>query len=149
MEPDHKAMIVISHPWEFVPKGSSHLNYHTSSSNTKADNNKTSIAGSSIGNNGTIAGTSASTAAMPTNAASITGAANNADLMAYSTNLNEKNRITLAHANLQRKNIKLMINSELNNSSINEISFIHWQKTPLINNMNFELAVFDFLYIYY
>lgn len=29
-------MIVISHPWEFVPKGSSHLNYHTNSITNKA-----------------------------------------------------------------------------------------------------------------
>ena len=31
-------MIVISHPWEFVPKGNSHFNYHTgSSSNANGD----------------------------------------------------------------------------------------------------------------
>ena len=47
MEPDHKAMIVVNHPWEFVPKGSSHLNYHTNSSaiisgaTTKQTDNKT------------------------------------------------------------------------------------------------------------
>merc|ERR1712127_1125112 len=40
VEPEQKAMIVISHPWEFVPKGSSHLNYHTNSSTTN-QNNKT------------------------------------------------------------------------------------------------------------
>ena len=27
----HKAMIVISHSWEFIPKGSSHFNYHVNS----------------------------------------------------------------------------------------------------------------------
>lgn len=32
-------MIVISHSWEFIPKGSSHFNYHINSAKSTAANN--------------------------------------------------------------------------------------------------------------
>ena len=123
-------MIVISHPWEFVPKGSSHLNYHTNSVNTKAGESKaTAAAGATRRSSGGGGG----------------GGGNDAqsqqqqqlNQQPFSSNLNEKNRVLFN----QRKNIKLMINSELNNSSLNEFSFVYWQKTPLINQMNFEASV--------
>jgi hypothetical protein len=36
----YKDMIVISHPWEFVPKGSSHLNYHGKDIKTESKSNQ-------------------------------------------------------------------------------------------------------------
>jgi hypothetical protein len=41
----YKAMIVISHSWEFIPKGSSHFNYHPNSIKSCQNNgvNKTHI----------------------------------------------------------------------------------------------------------
>ena len=35
----NKAMIVISHSWEFVPKGSSHFYYHINSVKSSSSNN--------------------------------------------------------------------------------------------------------------
>ena len=120
-------MIVISHPWEFVPKGSSHLNYHTNSVNTKAGENKaTAAAGATSRSSG------------GSNDAQSQQQQQQLNQQPFLTNANEKNRVLFN----QRKNIKLMINSELNNSSLNEFSFVYWQKTPLINQMNFETSVF-------
>lgn len=75
-------MIVISHPWEYVPKGSSHLNYHTNSINNKVE----------------IKNFTASNAAGSENQENTS----DADM------ITEKNRIT---QNNQYKNIKLELNN--------------------------------------
>ncbi len=77
-------MIVISHPWEFVPKGSSHLNYHTNSIDNKAES-KAFTAGHGAGSEGQIA----------------------ADLPFGASESEAKGRILQA----QRKNIKLELNN--------------------------------------
>ncbi len=130
-------MIVISHPWEFVPKGSSHLNYHTNSTTNGNTNNAT------------------------TNNGNITTSKNNNDKMSNTGGLNDStqqnmsqqqptyqkshlNRILLNQnnsSNNQRKNIQLIVHPEDNNSSLNEFSFAYLNKSPLLNNINFEQTV--------
>ena len=109
-------MIVISHSWEFVPKGSSHLNYHTNSStNTKSDTNKSAAIGSASG-----------------------GANNQPEQL---TNQQQHQQLNNDKKLGPKKNVRVMINSEFNNSSINDLSFAYWQKTPLINKLNFDQQV--------
>ena len=138
VESDHKAMIVISHPWEFVPKGSSHLNYHTNSTTNGNTNNAT------------------------TNNGNITTSKNNNDKMSNTGGLNDStqqnmsqqqptyqkshlNRILLNQnnsSNNQRKNIQLIVHPEDNNSSLNEFSFAYLNKSPLLNKiqLNYSLS---------
>ncbi len=124
MERDQRAMIVISHPWEFVPKGSSHLNYHTNSV---------------INENPVTTTTISSTCSIEANKIEL-NKVNTKDTeqpMAATTS-QTNNRALPLQMKSQRKNIKL----ELNNSSMTDYSFMCWQKNiPLINNLNFEIKV--------
>ena len=125
MEPSHKAMIVISQPWEFVPKGSSHFNYHTGSGNNKIDNKNA--------NNCTIGTESIQNQQQSQNHP------NQAQFFLQKSHLN---RVFSSHSQYgQRKNTQLIVHPEDNNSSINEFSFSFLNKSPLINNINFEITV--------
>ena len=132
MESTHKDMIVISHPWEFIPKGniakifsllnhfnnlrniqtflgSSHLNYQTSTiGNNKIDNKN----------------------------------ANN----------EQQSNLPKQHSrqvfNGRKDNIQLIGNSDDNNVSLNDFSFIYLNKSPLINNFNFETSVNNIFLLY-
>lgn len=96
MEPDHKAMIVISHPWEFVPKGSSHLNYHTNSITNKA------IIDSRTASN-------------------VAGGAEVQNTTDFGANHDTEGHNQHKAVQALRKNIKL----ELNNSSLTDYSFVY------------------------
>jgi len=122
VESDHKAMIVISHPWEFVPKGSSHLNYHTNSSNTINNNNN-----NNNNNNCNSTGT--------TNLKS--GSGIQEQTLTSLQQQQQQDKKALA----SKKNVRVMINSEFNNSIINDMSYGYLQKSPLINKLNFEQPV--------
>ena len=114
-------MIVISHPWEYVPKGSSHLNYHTDSINNKVGTKKF-----------TASNTTGSDNQLNAN-----------DAESLITDNKNRNVPSLIKNNNQYKNIKL----ELNNSSLTDFSFVYLQKTtPAISNLNFETQVNQFLY---
>jgi hypothetical protein len=123
VEREQKAMIVISHPWEFVPKGSSHLNYHTNSIKNNTLTTSTATSNTNIEANKT----EPSKACTKETEQQMTG-----------TTSQINTRTMPVHMQSQRKNIKL----ELNNSSLTDYSFMCWQKTvPLINNLNFETKV--------
>ena len=132
MEPEHKAMIVISHPWEFVPKGSSHFNYQTSSaaSNSKLDNKNMTTgtnANIHINQDGTFL-----------------SHLDSQHVDKLSNNQLEKNHLSRAFYNPVpqiRKNIKLVVNSEEINSNLNEFSFSYLQKSPLLNKFSYENSV--------
>ena len=133
VESDHKAMIVISHPWEFVPKGSSHLNYHTNSSTT-------TIATATANNQQQKSNTTTTTTT--TTAAGGGGGTTSNQAMQEPTHLQQKIG--------PKKNVRVMINSEFNNSSLNDMSYAYWQKSPgVINKLNFEqpvIFIFNILY---
>ena len=126
-------MIVISQPWEFVPKGSSHFNYHTVSGNNKIDNkngNNCIIGTESIQNQQT------------------SQAQNNPNQAQFYLQKSHLNRVFSSHNQYgqrnqygQMKNIQLIVHPEDNNSSINEFSFSFLNKSSLINNINFETTV--------
>ena len=136
MESCHKAMIVISHPWEFVPKGSSHLNYHTNSSTSTSNTttNITTTTTSNINNNNTKTDNQQqknTTTTTTITANTLTGGC----FVMQEPNQNDK-KIG------PKKNVRVMINSEFNNSSLNDMSYAYWQKSPvIINKLNFEQQV--------
>ncbi len=140
MEPSHKAMIVISHPWEFVPKGSSHLNYHTNSTSNGNTNNATT-------NNGNITTSKNNIDSKISNTGGLNDSTQQQPLQQpqqtfHKSHLNRilsnQNNTTLSN---QRKNIQLIVHPEDNNTSLNEFSFAYLNKSPLLNNINFEPTV--------
>lgn len=119
-------MIVISHPWEFVPNGSSHFNYHSSNTNT---NNKEEIIKSATSSSGASANV-------------IRDIHISSQQQAIQVNLHKNHLNRMFNNTSIRKISQLMsVNNEDNNASINEISSNYFQKSPLINNMNFETSV--------
>jgi hypothetical protein len=123
-------MIVISHPWEFVPKGSSHLNYHTNSS-TSTSNTTTNITTTTTSNinNKTDNQQQKNTTTTTTTANTLTGGC---------IVMQESNDKKIG----PKKNVRVMINSEFNNTSLNDMSYAYWQKSPvIINKLNFEQQV--------
>jgi hypothetical protein len=129
VESDHKAMIVISHPWEFVPKGSSHLNYHTNSS-TSTSNTTTNITTTTTSNiNNKTDNQQQKNTTTTTTANTLTGGC---------IVMQESNDKKIG----PKKNVRVMINSEFNNTSLNDMSYAYWQKSPvIINKLNFEQQV--------
>lgn len=151
------AMIVISHPWEFVPKGSTHLN---------------SLGGGQSGST-TTATTSSSTSSTSQQATSSTKSANDVggqtrstdilatgSLPASSQQLQQQQPyfyLQKSHVNriLQSQNINVkgrppqfqLSNSQGpvssgDDSSLSDISFAYLHnKSPLISRINFETSV--------
>ena len=148
------AMIVISHPWEFVPKGSSHLN---------------SLGGGQSGTTATTT-TSSSSASGPTTSStksnldgvgssSTRTAADNITSQQSLSSLQQPPYFYLqkSHVNriLQSQNINVkgrppqfqLSNSQGqisggDDSSLSDISFAYLHnKSPLINRINFETSV--------
>ena len=134
MEVDQKAMIVISHPWEFVPKGSSHLNYHTNSVTSKPDANKGGF--TAVNSNVNAGGEAPGTHNINKNNHN-----NNNQELQDKVN-HRAMRMPSHQLQGQRGSVKL----ELNNSSLTDYSYMCWQKTkPLIGNMNFETRVYIYI----
>lgn len=127
-------MIVISHPWEFVPKGNSHFNYHTGSlNNTNVDrkNEKNSDNNTEMQLNPSIQ--------------------NNLQQQQF-----QKNQVNgIFPSNAVRMNPPLIISDDDRwkmdkDSSFGEFSYAFPHKSPLINKMNFDtLNVRIFLYQIY
>ena len=118
-------MIVISHPWEFVPKGSSHFNYHTTSTSTSStstsnnDNANNQNASTGVPNHGARDQAAAATATVPHGGKMVGGIKSRASHM--------------------------MMAIEENNTSISEFTSgfyggSRFAKSPLVKNLNFELA---------
>lgn len=125
MEPDHKAMIVISHPWEFVPKGNSHLNYHTNSSSNNNLNNNNNNNGNNTNNINSAIKSDNKTSLASTGAANL-------------------DQSSLQQADKKpgvKKNVRVMINSEFTNTTLSDMSYGYWQKSPLVNKLNFDHQV--------
>lgn len=149
------AMIVISHPWEFVPKGSTHLNSlgggqgSTITSTTSSSTSSTSQqATSSTKSANDVGGQTRSTDLLATGS-----------LPASSQQLQQQPYFYLqkSHVNriLQSQNINVkgrppqfqLSNSQGqisggDDSSLSDISFAYLHnKSPLINRINFETSV--------
>ena len=132
-------MIVISHPWEFVPKGNSHFNYHTGSSNNKKSDSKNASS--------TTSGNLLEMQQNQQQQQSLHGQTNSQQQHHQQLNSQQfylqkshLNRVFSNHnSNNMRKNPAMII-SEDGNSSINELSYGYMPKTPFINNINFETA---------
>lgn len=140
-------MIVISQAWEFVPKGSSHFNYHTTSangnnnnnSNTNANSNEIKLNDNSLTQNNTAAAAvaAASGAKKPDlppppplfpSTATVTTTA-----LAQSKSAPTLNRTTNIKKTILSNNVKFYQTSNddsANNMSINDVSFNHF---PNIN----------------
>lgn len=117
-------MIVISHPWEFVPKGSSQLNYHTSSMSGGASNS----------NNSNYKLDSNKNATCGVNEMQATNSNQTALFYLHKSHLNR-------FCSNQNLNNQRNSNPEDNNSSLSDISFAYLHKSPLVANMNFETSV--------
>lgn len=126
MEPSSKDMIVISHPWEFIPKGSSHLNYYS--------------------NGGSMNAKSDAKVIDPTTDNIITTNENaNNKLPTTSSNTNVQPPqfyLQKSHASNKTSSNKKSNQFNHEDSSLSEISFAYLHKSPLyIKNINFETSV--------
>lgn len=144
-------MIVISHPWEFVPKGSSHLtSLSTSSSN--------STSGTTISSGGPTTSSSASNNNPGLSNKAITDPTGSKSTESSNTQTNQQQQ-QHPYFYLQKNHINRIFQSQnisLNggkskppqfqapsgeDSSLSDISFAYLHKSPLVNKINFETSV--------
>ena len=127
-------MIVISHPWEFVPKGNSHFNYHTGSLNNNNNNNNNDKPADSKNN----ASSNNAVLEMQQIQQQASHAMNSQQNQLY-LQKSHLNRVFSNHSSINmRKNPTII--SEDGNASINELSYGLMPKSPLITNINFEAS---------
>lgn len=132
-------MIVISHPWEFVPKGSSQSNYHTSNnaSGTVSATSANLISSSNLNSN------------KSSNAAIGSSGVNDVMMMPTTSQTNQPPQFYLHKSHLNRfysnQNLNQRISlPEDNNSSLSDISFAYLHnRSPAIQNINFDSSVRD------
>ena len=137
-------MIVISQAWEFVPKGSSHFNYHTNSSTGNACtklSNELATASASVAAGAQVAGLNAGGAG-----AGRSGGVEDA-AAAASANF-RSNQKAKAFGRYGYDRIK--VSEDSNNISLNELSFAGYyiSKSPVAlaaNNVQLDLNVSSFL----
>lgn len=119
-------MIVISHPWEFVPKGSS--------SQLISHNSISTSASQAIGSK-TDAVQATTPSAQGTKSESIEPKMSHPQFYLHKSHLNR----FYSNQNLSNPGRESL--PEDNNSSISEISFAYLHKSPIVSNFNFDFSI--------
>jgi len=133
VESCHKAMIVISHPWEFVPKGNSHFNYHTGSNN---NNNVDSNSEKNSDNNTEM----------------LLNSISQANLQQQQFPKNSVNGLFQSNPPIaRRRNPSVIISDDERwkmdkDCSFGELSYGLPNKSPFLNNMNCETLNVSFFF---
>jgi hypothetical protein len=135
-------MIVISHPWEFVPKGSSHLNYQTTTNTTKDSENTKDVAATA----NIAAGSGSSSSRINNLIGNLAATSNNNNNQPPTSNIplsiqqHRTNKILFHQQSSLNTGRKIADDA---NSSTHDFSINYIQKSPLFNNNinNFETIV--------
>ena len=127
MESGHRAMIVISHPWEFTPKGNSHFNYLSLSNASGLDQTRNQ------NNNNTT-----NVAAEPQ---SEHKKKPNVDQQKQQQHPQANFYLPKSHTSrvLMPHQSKMNPVEDMNNTTMSDLSFSYYGKSPFVgNNANFD-----------